>query len=448
MADRIQGVATWRRCCGALSVVVLSSALWVGATRDTGSTSTNELEVAAGSDRPATETVGAIDELLATVDGLGVAEASDRGVATRGADGERLEASSVVRSTSRPTPPTSSTTSSSLAAGERSSTSMPPTAATSRTTSTTLATGPAPATPDSPVTTRRPLTSGRDFVSQSVSFVVSSSGTVSSRRPLQTEPQSTSLYRPAHAGVPAGLEWRVLWLRARNCDPDASRIEFFVHDEASGATVRRFTQSATTPVEVAPSGDLAWTESIANPLILRTGQSIGVRFHDMRAGSRDCNWQFAAIEQPAGTGLATRSADVDRREVGASFPADRAGLRASWRTAPAGEFWLPEEITAVNCESAPRAIEAVVLAPGNITMATLHLVSDGSGPNPVDGGSSYRWNASERGDPRLVIPPGWSLGVRWLNMTGDAPENRCTWNATVSAVPLGLSSTDLDSTLR
>jgi hypothetical protein len=297
--------------------------------------------------------------------------------------------------------------------------------------------------PAGPVTYSAELASDRTFVNQSTSFT-SSAGTVSSRRPQASEPEATSLFAPTTQGLPEGVEWRLLWLRAKNCESVTRRIEFFVQQEQPvSVTVRRFVQGdswvAGEPVRevqvgVAPGGELGWVGSTDRPLVIGPGQSIGARFHDMAGGSEGCNWQFGAIQQPAGTGVALHHGATTpmTTQVAGSFTSDRAGRRVSWRTVPEGQYWVPESVTATNCESAPRRIDVVLLGPGDLTHGVVGGPPDGSGPATVRAGATFEWDASRWGGSRLALPAGWSLGVRWHDLDGSTPSARCSWEANFS----------------
>jgi hypothetical protein len=311
-----------------------------------------------------------------------------------------------------------------------------------------LSAGPSVAEQDpqsGPVTNVVALDANRRFVNQSTSFT-SKAGQLSSRRPQAGEPATTSLFAPPSQGLPAGVEWRVLWLRARNCEDGSRPMEFFVQDEARG-TVRRFVQNdawmvgqpaRSVAVSVAPGGELAWTDTTAAPLVVGPGQSIGAKWNAMTGGAANCNWQFAAIEQPAGTGAHAGDASAwGLADAGGSFADDRLGLRASWRTVPGGSFWIPQSVQASNCDAAPRGMEVILLGPGGITMGVLSSAPDGAAPELVPPGGTLRWSAAERGNPLVVLPPGWSLGVRWLGMAGGRPGATCQWAARVSVAPSG-----------
>jgi hypothetical protein len=303
-----------------------------------------------------------------------------------------------------------------------------------------------PVVPTGPVTNSVALAAGRVFVNQSTSFT-SSPGTLSSRRPQATEPSTTSLFSPPVSGLPAGVEWRLLWLRATNCEAAARPIEFFLQDEISSVTVARFVPGdmwvAGQPdrrvaVDVAPAGEIAWHDTTASPVIVPPGHSIGVRWHAMGGGAASCNWQFAAIQQPAGTGLRTGGPAVSSTSsVSRSFGAHASGLRASWQTVPAGAVWIPQSVTATNCETGPRQMEIVLLGPGAITMGVLGMASNGAGPATIPPGGTLTWSSAPVGRPGLVLPSGWSLGVRWLDMTGGQPDLRCEWSATVAVAAAG-----------
>jgi hypothetical protein len=312
------------------------------------------------------------------------------------------------------------------------------------------------ATPSSgPVHYSAPVAEGRTFVNQSTSFV-SLPGTVASRRPQATEPVTTSLFEPRTQGLPPGVEWRVLWLRAKNCESGTRRIEFFVQQEGvTSMTVRRFVQGDTWSIgqpnravgtEVAPGGELGWLESASDPLILGPGQSVGARFHDMAGGASGCNWQYGAIQQPEGTGVADAPASLPRHEVNGSFTSDRPGLRVSWRTVPTGRYWIPETVTARNCERSPRQMDVVLLGPGNITHGVVTTAENGSGPATVAPGGSFTWSSTPAA-ARLVLPAGWSLGVRWHGMDG-ADRSECTWTATFSTATEGVTGDVFDASIR
>ncbi len=310
--------------------------------------------------------------------------------------------------------------------------------------------------PTGPVTNATVVAADRRFVNQSTSFN-STAGTVSSRRPVASESPSAALHSPASQGVPAGKEWRLLWLRAVNCEAASRQIEFFVQREApTSATVARFVQgdmwtagqpNRTVAVSVAGGGELSWVESPGKPLILSAHQSIGVRWYGMAGGGSGCNWQFGAIEAPAGTGVGLSRAALPTANVGGTFKANAAGVRASWRTVPAGSYWLPESVTATNCEAGPRRMEVVLLGPGNITQGVVTPAGNGVGPVAVPAGGTFRWSASEL-RARLLLPEGWGIGVRWMDMAGNAPTVTCSWTASVSAGAIGASGTAFDATMR
>jgi hypothetical protein len=295
----------------------------------------------------------------------------------------------------------------------------------------------APVVPSGPVTNTAVMAEARLFVNQSTSFV-SSAGTLSSRRPQRTERASTSLFDPQVSGLPDGVEWRVLWMRAHNCETGARGIEFFVVDEARAVTVRAFVQhDSWTPgeparvvaVAVPAGGQLSWTESAAAPLIVGPGESLGARWYGMVGGSEACNWQFAAIQQPAGTGD-SGLAPSGTSTVGGSFRPTRSGSRADWQTVPSGSYWVARTVSAQNCEDGTREMQAVLLGPGGITMGVLTPSGDGAGPVAVPAGGTFSWSAPP--GSQVVLPPGWSVGVRWLGLTADDPGAECAWSATVS----------------
>ncbi|WP_157943962.1 hypothetical protein [Blastococcus atacamensis] len=293
-------------------------------------------------------------------------------------------------------------------------------------------------------------------MNQSVSFA-SSAGTVSSRRPQASESSTTTLYNPASQGVPVGKEWRLLWLRAVNCEAAPRLMEFFVHQESPTQTaLAKFVQGdvwragqpnrAVAVAVPANGGQLSWVENRGEPLILAAGQSIGARWYGMVGGARSCNWQYGAIEQPAGTGIAATSTSLPTATVGASFKGDVAGLRSSWRTVPAGTYWLPTSVRATNCETGPRRMDIVLLGPGNIMQGVVTSAVGGSGPVEVPAGGTWTWTASESSS-RLLLPEGWGLGVRWLDMRGDAPTGTCSWSATVSVGAMGGTAAAFDSSM-
>jgi len=268
----------------------------------------------------------------------------------------------------------------------------------------------------------------------------------------------TTLYSPTSQGVPAGKEWRVLWMRAVNCETGTRLMEFFVHREAPDrGPLATFVQNdmwrAGQPARaVAVSvpgngGQLSWIEDRRAPLIVASGQSLGARWHGMVGGAHSCNWQFGAIEQPAGTGVAATSTVLPTATAGASFKGDVAGLRSSWRTVPAGLYWRPESIRATNCEAGARRMDVALLGPGNIQQGVITSAAGGSGPVVVPAGGTWTWKASDTAS-RLVLPEGWSLGVRWLDMRGDAPTRTCSWSATVSVGTMGGTAAAFDSTMR
>ena len=316
----------------------------------------------------------------------------------------------------------------------------------------------APVKPTGPVTNKATVAPDRTLVNQSTSFI-SSAGTNSSRRPMASESPSTSLYSPSSQGVPAGMEWRMLWLRASNCEPGPRQVEFFVQQEVpTSTTVRKFVQgddwragqaNRMVGVYVAGSGgELSWVEDATDPFIVSAGQSIGARWYGMTGGYSGCNWQFGAVQRPAGTGAASAATALPTATVGGSFKADTKGVRASWRTVPPGSYWVPESVRATNCEtSGARHMEVVLLGPGNITHGVLTTARDGSGPVPVPAGGTFTWTASPS-RPRLLLPEGWALGVRWTGMAGDAPTATCSWSATVSMGAMGGGATSFDSTMK
>jgi hypothetical protein len=312
--------------------------------------------------------------------------------------------------------------------------------------------------PTGPVTSSAVVAPGRTFVNQSTSFT-SSAGTNSSRRPQASESASTSLFSPASQGVPAGMEWRILWLRARNCEPGTRKIEFFIQQESPTATiVSKFVQSDTwapgqpnrnVAVDVAGNGgELAWVDSPANSLIISASQSVGARFYGMTGGSSGCSWQFGAIQQPAGVGVSTTSVSLPNTTLSGSFKGGLSGIRASWRVVPQGSYWEPESVTATNCEtSGARHMEVVLLGPGNITQGVVIPTATGSGPLSVPAGGTFSWSAAPN-RPRLLLPEGWALGVRWTDMAGDAPTATCAWSATVSVGSMNWAADVFDRTMR
>ncbi|HET7489953.1 MAG TPA: hypothetical protein VFJ85_18650 [Acidimicrobiales bacterium] len=288
--------------------------------------------------------------------------------------------------------------------------------------------------PTGPVTNTAALAGGRTFVNQSTSFV-SGPGTNASRRPQATERTTTSLFSPPVTGLPAGVEWRLLWLRAHNCEDAPRRLEFFVVDEAAPATVRKFTQTDTwvtgqpnrdVSVEVAAGGQLSWTAPAGADVVVGPGQSVGARWYGMAGGAEACNWQFAAVQQPAGTGADALAAGPVHALADLVAPKPTTGMKAVWATVPAGAVWLPTDVAGRNCETGPRQMEAVLLGPGAITMGSL---TAGAGPVTVGPGETFRWSAP--GAPP-VLPAGWSVGVRWLGLTGDRLAEPCSWEASVA----------------
>ncbi|HET9443877.1 MAG TPA: hypothetical protein VFO65_11175 [Acidimicrobiales bacterium] len=166
------------------------------------------------------------------------------------------------------------------------------------------------------------------------------------------------------------------------------------------------------------------------------GQSIGARWHGMAGGSASCNWQFSAIQQPAGTGAEPLAGGEAQALPERALATLGPPMRTSWHTVPDGSWWAPETVSALNCESGRRQMEVMLLGPGLITMGALTTAPDGAGPVTVEPGATFTWSAAAAGSPALVLPAGWSLGVRWLGMTGERPGAACTWGATVRAGPL------------
>ncbi len=250
----------------------------------------------------------------------------------------------------------------------------------------------------------------------------------------------------------------MLWLRAMNCEAAPRQIEFFIQQETPPSTpVAKFVQgdtwtagqpNRTVAVAVAPNGgELSWVENPATPLVITAGQSVGARWYGLTGGGTGCNWQFGAIEQPAGTRVAASSTPLPSTTIGATFKANLAGARASWRTVAPQTFWLPETVNATNCESGPRRMEVVLLGPGNITQGVVTPSANGSGPVVVPAGGKFTWSASALRS-RLVLPEGWSLGVRWLDMAGNAPTATCAWSATVSVGTMGTTAAAFDAAVR
>jgi hypothetical protein len=124
---------------------------------------------------------------------------------------------------------------------------------------------------------RAPLGSGETFVNQSVSF--------------DSQPGTLASFRP----VPTGRYWRLQTLRATNCEDQPRPMEFVLADQ-DGTTHAVLSLEGATPRVVPAQGALAWTGSVLVP----AGWRVYARWHDMAGGHR-CNWQYTAIERPAGS---------------------------------------------------------------------------------------------------------------------------------------------------
>ncbi len=92
-------------------------------------------------------------------------------------------------------------------------------------------------------------------------------------------------------------------------------------------------------------------------------------------------------------------------------------------------------------------MEIILLGPGNITQGVVTPAANGSGPVVVPARGTFTWRAAALRS-RLVLPEGWALGVRWLDMAGNAPTATCSWAATVSVGGAGVAGSTFDATVR
>ena len=255
------------------------------------------------------------------------------------------------------------------------------------------------------------------FVAQTVSFVSRTAGLASSRRPAMHDPERSG------DGVGPGLEWQVLWLRAVNCEAGERTIGFAVVDGTG-----RETASFAPPRSIPPGGTYAWVSAAGTPTVVPSGHAVAARWNGMEgAGATGCSWQFAALESPAGRPATVLAAADELMEVGSHFTVDEPGLHASWREAPSGGWSRPAGVTASNCEAGPRQIEAVVLSPDRLVFGELPGART---DRLVDPGASARWAPAQ-----LLLPPGWSIGVRWSGMAGSG--HTCAWSGLLRVVRVG-----------
>ncbi len=151
-------------------------------------------------------------------------------------------------------------------------------------------------------------------------------------------------YRPASSGAYCG------------CGPPTARartrpVEFFVYDEPRSTTVLRFVPgdvwvagqpNRRVAVDVAAGGELAWHDTVAAPVVVGPGQSVGGRRSSM-TGAR-----------PAATGSSRPSSSPP--EPAPAPVAPRNSRRRPCRLLPGGHRWAAGEL-------ADGAVERPVGAP-------------------------------------------------------------------------------------